>query len=60
MMQLAKQYICEHPVIAQTCVVRPESLSWRLQTEDSMEYYIGGITVSFDAPPIIRNAPPLD
>lgn len=60
LMQLAKQYLFEHPVVAQAFAVRPESLSWMLQTEDSMEYYIGGITVSFDAPPIIRNAPPLD
>lgn len=60
LMQLAKQYLLEHPVIAKAFSVLPGSIQWTLQQEDSHPYYIGGITVSFDAPPIIRNAPPLD
>lgn len=60
LMQMAKQYLLEHPVVGGAFDLMPETVQWKLQQEDSHPYYIGGLTASFACPPIIRNAPPLD
>lgn len=60
LMQLAKQYILEHPVIGSAYTVMSESVQWTLQLEDTHPYYIGGVTASYECPAIVRNLPPLD
>lgn len=60
LMQEAKQYMIEHPVIGSAYTVLPESVQWTLQLEDTHPYYIGGITAAYECPAIVRNLPPLD
>ncbi len=55
LMQMAKQYLLEHSVISRAFCIVPESIQWSLQQEESHPYYLGGITLSYHAPAIIRN-----
>ena len=55
LIQMAKECLLEHPIIAKAFYIVAESVQWTLQQEESHPYYLGGITISYHAPAIIRN-----